>query len=84
MLLSLGALLIFIGAIWFIILSFQTQNSMGMKILWAVVNFLFQPIGGIIFYVVNRVGTIPLILVILGAILYGAHIFTSPTAIYPR
>ena len=68
---GLGGLLVLIGTIWLIITSFQVGTTTGDKILWAVVNFLCQPLGGIIFYIVKRQGLVPLILVIIGAILLG-------------
>ena len=43
----------------------------GEKVIWALVNFFCQPLGGIIFYVMKKQGLIPLILVIIGAILLG-------------
>ena len=68
---SLGGLLVFIGAIWLIVISIQTGQTTGDKVIWALVNFLCQPLGGIIFYVVKRQGLVPLILVIIGSILLG-------------
>jgi len=60
-----------IGAIWLIIIAVQTGQTTGEKVLWALVNFFCQPIGGIIFYFMKRQGLIPLILVIIGSILTG-------------
>ena len=68
---GIGSLLILIGAIWLIIISIQIGQTTGEKVLWAVVNFLCQPLGGIIFYIVKRQGLIPLLLIIVGAILAG-------------
>lgn len=68
---GLGGLLMFVGAIWLIILAIQTGTTTGEKVLWAAVNFLCQPLGGIIFFIVKKVGLVPLILVIIGAILLG-------------
>ena len=68
---AIGGLLLFIGAIWLIIISIQTGQTTGEKILWALVNFLCQPIGGIVFYIVKKQGLVPLLLVIIGAILSG-------------
>jgi len=77
MLIGLGALLMLICVVWFIILSIQLGGSTGAKVVWAIVNFLFQPIAGIIFYFVKKAGLIPMILGIIGAILYGYGAFTS-------
>jgi zinc transporter ZupT len=64
-----GALISFIGSVWFIILAIQTGKSNREKALWAIISLICQPIGGLIFYIVKRVGLVPLILVIIGAIL---------------
>ena len=68
---GLGSLLVLVGAIWLIVIAIQTGQTTGEKVIWALVNFLCQPIGGIIFYIVKKQGLIPLILVIIGAILAG-------------
>jgi len=71
MFLGLGGLLMFIGTIWLIVIAVQTGKSNGEKALWAVVNLLCQPIGGIVFFIVKKQGMIPLILVIIGWIAFG-------------
>jgi cytochrome c oxidase assembly factor CtaG len=82
---SLGGLLVLVGAIWLIVIAIQTGESTGEKVLWAVVNFLCQPLGGIIFYIVKRQGLIPLILVIVGSILLGFGNYSMMgDAMYPR
>lgn len=63
---GLGSILILVGAIWLVVIAIQTGQTTGEKILWALVNFLCQPLGGIIFYIVKRQGLIPLLLVIAG------------------
>lgn len=77
MILGVGALIMLICVIWFVVLSFQTGGSTGEKVIWAIVNFLFQPIAGIIFYFVKGVGLIPMILGIIGVLFYGYGLFTS-------
>jgi Na+/melibiose symporter-like transporter len=67
----LGSLLSLIGAIWFIVLSIQTGQSTGEKVIWALVNLICQPIGGIVFYFMKKIGLVPLLLVVAGAILTG-------------
>jgi len=69
--LSLGGLLMFIGTIWLIVVSIQTGQTTGDKVIWALVNFFCQPLGGIVFYIVKKQGLVPLILVIIGAVLTG-------------
>lgn len=68
---GLGSLLLLVGAIWLVVIAIQTGQSTGEKALWAIVNFICQPIGGIVFYLVKKQGLIPLILVIIGSILTG-------------
>lgn len=77
MILGIGALLMLICAVWFIILSFQLGNSTGEKVIWAIVNFLFQPLAGIVFFFVKKAGLIPMILGIIGVVLYGYGFTTS-------
>lgn len=67
----LGGLLSFIGVIWLVILAIQNGTTTGEKVLWGLVNFFCQPIGGIVFYFVKKVGLIPLLLIIVGLILQG-------------
>jgi acetyl-CoA carboxylase carboxyltransferase component len=68
---SLGGLLCFVGAIWLVVIAIQTGQTTGEKVLWALVNFLCQPLGGIIFFIVKRQGLVPLLLVIIGTVLGG-------------
>jgi hypothetical protein len=77
MFIGIGALIMLIGIIWFIVLSFQVGGSTAEKVIWAVVNFLFQPIAGIIFFFVKKAGLVPLILVLIGVVFYGYGLFTS-------
>ena len=74
---GLGALLLIIGAIWLIVISIQTGKSTGEKVIWAAVNFLCQPLGGIVFFIVKRQGMVPLILVIIGWLLTAYGYSTS-------
>lgn len=69
---GLGMLLLLIGTIWLIVIAVQTGQSTGEKVVWALVNFFCQPLGGIIFWILKKQGTIPVILVIIGSILAGA------------
>jgi hypothetical protein len=68
---GLGCLLILIGTIWLIVIAIQTGQTTGEKVIWALVNFFCQPIGGIVFYIIKKQGLVPLILVIIGVILAG-------------
>ncbi|MBX3281268.1 MAG: hypothetical protein KF756_02205 [Acidobacteria bacterium] len=69
MLAMLGWLLIVVGIIWLVVVSIQTGKTTGEKVIWALVNFFCQPLGGIVFYFMQKQGLIPLLLVIGGWIL---------------
>ena len=69
MLAIVGSLVAFIGAIWLIVTAIQTGQTTGDKVIWGLVNFLCQPLGGIVFYIVKKQGLIPLLMVIGGWIL---------------
>ncbi|MBK9163518.1 MAG: hypothetical protein IPM21_06300 [Acidobacteria bacterium] len=77
MFLGIGALLMLICIIWFVVLSVQTGASTGEKVIWAVVNLLFQPLAGIIFFFVKKQGLVPMILGIIGVVFYGYGFTTS-------
>ena len=77
MFIGIGALLMLVCVIWFVVLSVQLGGSTGEKVVWAIVNFLFQPIAGIIFFFVKKAGLIPMILGIIGVLFYGYGMFTS-------
>ena len=65
-----GLVLNVIGSIWLIALAVSGGRSTAEKLLWAVVNFPgFQPIGGIIFFIVRRTGLIPLLIVLAGFVI---------------
>ena len=65
----LGWLLLVIGIIWLVVTAIQTGTTTGEKVIWALVNFFCQPLGGIIFYIVRKQGLYPLLMVIAGWIL---------------
>jgi hypothetical protein len=69
MLAGLGGLLAFIGAIWLIVTAIQTGKDTTDKVIWGLVNFLCQPLGGIVFYIVKKQGLVPLLLMIVGWVL---------------
>jgi hypothetical protein len=77
MVLGIGALLMLICIVWFVILSVQLGTSTGEKVLWVIVNILFQPLAGIIFFIMKKAGLIPMILGIIGMVFYGYGLFTS-------
>ena len=61
-----GSLLVFVGTIWLAVLGFLTGRTVAEKIIWAIVNLVLEPLGGIIFFVIKRAGLIPLLLVVIG------------------
>ena len=65
----LGWILWLVGAIWLIVTAIQTGKDTTDKVIWALVNFLCQPLGGIVFYFVKKQGMVPLLLVIAGWVL---------------
>lgn len=71
MFVGLGGLIMLIGTVWLIIIAIQTGATTGEKALWAIVNFICQPIGGIVFYIMKKQGLVPLILVIVGWLIFG-------------
>jgi hypothetical protein len=84
MILGIGGLLMLICVVWFVILSIQLGTSTGEKVIWVIVNLLFQPLAGIIFFFVKGAGLIPMILGIIGVIFYGYGMFTSISQVMPR
>ena len=75
-----GYLLFLVGAIWLIVTAVQTGKDTTDKVIWGLVNFLCQPLGGIVFYFVKKQGMVPLLLVIAGFVLMivgGGMTFTS-------
>jgi hypothetical protein len=83
----LGWLLAVIGMIWLVVTAIQTGTNTGEKVIWALVNFFCQPLGGIIFYVVRKQGLYPLLMVIVGWILLvaggGLSAYTNMSGIQP-
>ena len=65
----LGAIVYFIGVIWMVVTAIQTGKDTTDKLIWGLVNFFCQPLGGIIFYFVKKQGLVPLLMVIGGIIL---------------
>jgi cytochrome c oxidase assembly factor CtaG len=64
--LYLAYILMLVGTIWLVITAVQVGQTTGEKVLWAIVNLLCQPLGGIIFFIVKKAGMVPLILVLIG------------------
>ena len=62
----LGWVLLVVGTLWLVVTAIQTSTETQDKVIWGLVNFLCQPIGGIVFYVMKKQGLIPLLLVIAG------------------
>jgi len=84
MVLGVGGLLMLICIVWFIILSLQMGGSTGEKVIWVIVSILFQPLAGIIFFLLKKAGLVPMILGIIGVVFYGYGIFTSLGDVLPK
>ena len=75
-----GYLLFLVGLIWLVVTAVQTGKDTTDKVIWGLVNFFCQPLGGIIFYFVKKQGMVPLLMVIAGTILMivgGGMTFTA-------
>lgn len=83
----LGSILVLIGVVWLIITAIQTGADTKDKVIWALVNFLCQPLGGIVFYVMKKQGLVPLFMVIVGWIIMvaggGMSMFTNMAPVTP-
>jgi len=64
-----GYLLFLVGMIWLIVTAVQTGKDTTDKLIWGLVNFFCQPLGGIVFYFVKKQGLVPMLLTIAGTIL---------------
>jgi hypothetical protein len=62
----LGWILLLVGTIWLVVTAIQTGADTKDKVIWGLVNFLCQPLGGIVFYFMKKQGLVPLLLVIAG------------------
>ena len=62
----LGWILMIVGTIWLVVTAVQTGADTKEKVIWGLVNFFCQPIGGIVFYFMRKQGMVPLLLVIAG------------------
>jgi hypothetical protein len=63
-LMILGSLLFVVGWIWLIVIAFKTQG-----VLWGILNIFLQPLMGLIFCILKKVGWMQLGLMILGMVL---------------
>ena len=60
-----GAILMFVGWVWLIIIAFKTAGA-----LWGIINIFFQPITGLIFCIVKKTGWLQWLMMILGLVLF--------------
>ena len=75
-----GWLLALVGGVWLIVVAVQTGKDTTDKVIWGLVNFFCQPLGGIVFYFVKKQGMVPLLVMIIGFVLMivgGGMTFTS-------
>lgn len=64
----LGSVIMLVGCIWLVVTAIQTGKDTTDKVIWGLVNFFCQPLGGIIFFFVKKQGLVPLLLVIAGMV----------------
>ncbi len=83
----LGWVLMLVGTLWLVVTAIQTSAETQEKVIWGLVNFFCQPIGGIVFYVMKKQGLVPLLLVIAGWIIMifggGMAMFRGMTPVTP-
>lgn len=83
----LGWILLLVGTLWLVVTAIQTSVETKDKVIWGLVNFFCQPIGGIVFYIMKKQGLVPLLLVIAGWIVMvlggGAAAFTNMAPVAP-
>ena len=83
----LGWVLLVVGTLWLVVTAIQTSTETQDKVIWGLVNFFCQPIGGIVFFAMKKQGLIPLILVIAGWIVMvvggGMSAFTNMAPVTP-
>jgi hypothetical protein len=77
MFVGIGWLLMIIGVIWMIYLAVTTETTTGSKAIWGILIFFFGPIAGTIYFLMKKVGLVPLILMWIGVLIYGYSAFTS-------
>lgn len=79
MFMGIGALLLLVGAIWMIVVAVQSENSTAAKLIWGLLIFFTGPFAGTIFFLIKKAGLVPLILMWIAVLVYGAGIFTGPS-----
>jgi hypothetical protein len=83
MIIGVGGLLMLIGAIWMICLAVTGEPTTGGKVIWAIAIFLTGPLAGTIYFLVKKIGMVPLILMWIAILFYGFSIFTSVPSVAP-
>jgi hypothetical protein len=81
MVVTLGWLVMFVGAIWMIYTAVTTESTTGSKVVWGVLIFLFGPLAGTIYFFMKKVGLVPLILMWIGVLVYGYSVFTAASSL---
>lgn len=66
---ALGGIMVLVGWIWLIVTAIQVGADTKEKVIWGLVNFFCQPIGGIVFYIMKKAGLVPLLILIVGYVL---------------
>lgn len=62
----LGSVLFLVGWIWLIVIAFKSEGA-----LWGIINIFFQPLTGLIFCIVKKVGWAQWGMMVLGLCLVG-------------
>lgn len=83
MIVGIGALLMLIGAIWMIYLAVTSEPTTGGKAIWGILIFLTGPFAGTIYFLLKKIGLVPLILMWIAVLFYGYGIFTSVPGVTP-
>ena len=60
----LGSLLFLVGWIWLLVVAYKAEGA-----LWAILNIFFQPIMGLIFCILKKVGWMQWGLMVIGLLL---------------
>lgn len=71
MFVGIGYLFMIVGAIWMIYLAVTTETTTASKVLWGILIFITGPIAGTIYFLMKKIGLVPLILMWIAVLFYG-------------
>ena len=78
---TLGWLVMLVGAIWMIYTAVTTETTTGSKAVWGILIFLFGPLAGTVYFLMKKVGLVPLVLMWIGVLVYGYSVFTAASSL---